>query len=254
MWLTVDGVSMREGELPLGELLTRDNVTTSGPTPGEFEQAVKERQRGTDDGVVVFTLAATMSSTYEAAVVGRAGRRRTGACRRHDDRGRRSSAGRARSCGSRATGRAARRSRSNRAPGDRRDEARRHGAQSRLHRRERPRSEHRGLGDEAPRHRAALRVSRRKRARAAARRVVQQQRSTASSRAGARIACRTRACMSPPCTRKTKPMPTNSSTACRAECEPATAFLGTFGTVMLVHTGPGLVGLAWRWEPVSAPE
>jgi DegV family protein with EDD domain len=34
----------------------------------------------------------------------------------------------------------------------------------------------------------------------------------------------------------------------RAEAEPETAFLGPFGTVMVVHTGPGLVGLAWRWE------
>jgi fatty acid-binding protein DegV len=33
--------------------------------------------------------------------------------------------------------------------------------------------------------------------------------------------------------------------------EPASAFLASFGTVMTVHTGPGLVGLAWRWEPVS---
>ena len=34
------------------------------------------------------------------------------------------------------------------------------------------------------------------------------------------------------------------------EIEPATAFVGSFGTVMVVHTGPGLVGLAWRWEPL----
>jgi DegV family protein with EDD domain len=35
----------------------------------------------------------------------------------------------------------------------------------------------------------------------------------------------------------------------RDESEPATALLGQFGTVMIAHTGPGLVGLAWRWEP-----
>jgi DegV family protein with EDD domain len=29
---------------------------------------------------------------------------------------------------------------------------------------------------------------------------------------------------------------------------PKTAFCASFGTVMVVHTGPGLVGLAWRWE------
>jgi cellulose synthase/poly-beta-1,6-N-acetylglucosamine synthase-like glycosyltransferase len=38
--------------------------------PGEFELAVKEQQRTTGDGVVVLTIASTMSSTYEAAVVG----------------------------------------------------------------------------------------------------------------------------------------------------------------------------------------
>jgi fatty acid-binding protein DegV len=34
----------------------------------------------------------------------------------------------------------------------------------------------------------------------------------------------------------------------RAEVEPATAFLGSFSPVMVVHTGPGLVGLAWWWD------
>ena len=36
----------------------------------------------------------------------------------------------------------------------------------------------------------------------------------------------------------------------QAEADPATAFVGSFGSVMVVHTGPGLVGLAWRWEPI----
>lgn len=34
----------------------------------------------------------------------------------------------------------------------------------------------------------------------------------------------------------------------RKEAEPATAFVGTFGPVMVAHTGPGVVGLAWWWE------
>jgi DegV family protein with EDD domain len=34
----------------------------------------------------------------------------------------------------------------------------------------------------------------------------------------------------------------------RAECEPATALVGTFGPVMVAHTGPGVIGLAWWWE------
>ena len=31
----------------------------------------------------------------------------------------------------------------------------------------------------------------------------------------------------------------------------ATAFVGEFGPVMVVHTGPGLAGLAWWWEQQS---
>jgi hypothetical protein len=38
------------------------------------------------------------------------------------------------------------------------------------------------------------------------------------------------------------------------QVEPATSFVGPFGTVMVVHTGPGLVGLAWRWELRSRVE
>src|SRR5207244_2275466 len=34
----------------------------------------------------------------------------------------------------------------------------------------------------------------------------------------------------------------------RAEVDPATEFVGSFSPVMVVHTGPGLVGLAWWWE------
>jgi fatty acid-binding protein DegV len=34
-----------------------------------------------------------------------------------------------------------------------------------------------------------------------------------------------------------------------AEVSPDTKFTGEFGSVMVVHTGPGLYGLAWWWEP-----
>jgi fatty acid-binding protein DegV len=40
--------------------------------------------------------------------------------------------------------------------------------------------------------------------------------------------------------------------AVTAEVEPATAFSASFGSVMVVHTGPGLAGLAWYWEPQNA--
>jgi DegV family protein with EDD domain len=33
------------------------------------------------------------------------------------------------------------------------------------------------------------------------------------------------------------------------ELEPATAFVAPFSPVMVAHTGPGLVGLGWWWEP-----
>lgn len=35
----------------------------------------------------------------------------------------------------------------------------------------------------------------------------------------------------------------------RVELEPATAFVAGFSSVMIVHTGAGLAGLAWWWEP-----
>jgi DegV family protein with EDD domain len=40
--------------------------------------------------------------------------------------------------------------------------------------------------------------------------------------------------------------------AVRAEVEPATALVEPFSPVMLVHTGPDLVGLAWWWEVPGA--
>jgi fatty acid-binding protein DegV len=35
------------------------------------------------------------------------------------------------------------------------------------------------------------------------------------------------------------------------EVEPATAFVAPFSAVMVGHTGPGLVGLSWWWEPAA---
>ncbi len=34
----------------------------------------------------------------------------------------------------------------------------------------------------------------------------------------------------------------------RAAIEPVEAFVGSFGTAMLVHAGPGVAGLAWWWD------
>jgi DegV family protein with EDD domain len=41
--------------------------------------------------------------------------------------------------------------------------------------------------------------------------------------------------------------------ALRDEEEPATYFLGAFGPAMIAHAGPGVVGLAWRWAAGSPP-
>lgn len=36
--------------------------------------------------------------------------------------------------------------------------------------------------------------------------------------------------------------------AIRAEVEPATCLVASFGPVMVAHTGPGVIGLAWHWD------
>ena len=64
MWLTVADQSVREGERTLSELLGDERVTTSGPTPGEFEQAIRERLEAPDvEAVLVPPIAASMTST-----------------------------------------------------------------------------------------------------------------------------------------------------------------------------------------------
>jgi DegV family protein with EDD domain len=68
MWVAIDGRSVHENEIPIAELLAHGDVTTSGPSPGEFESVIA--QHASSDGVCVLTIAATMSSTYESAVIG----------------------------------------------------------------------------------------------------------------------------------------------------------------------------------------
>lgn len=67
MRLTIGDESIREGDRDLDELLAAGTVTTAGPSPGEFEEAI--RSRLTDDGMIVLTIASTMSGTHQAAVV-----------------------------------------------------------------------------------------------------------------------------------------------------------------------------------------
>jgi len=68
MWLTVRGVPEPEGRRSLEELVAEDEISTSAPTPGEFEHVIKDASR-TSDGVLVLTIAASMSATFQSALV-----------------------------------------------------------------------------------------------------------------------------------------------------------------------------------------
>lgn len=35
----------------------------------------------------------------------------------------------------------------------------------------------------------------------------------------------------------------------REQIEPVEVFIGSFGTGMIIHSGPGVIGLAWWWDP-----
>jgi DegV family protein with EDD domain len=247
MWLTVDGEPVREGDLPLADLLTHANISTSGPTPGEFERAIKERQQLTDDGVVVCTIASTMSSTYEAAVVGA---RAAGGDVRIVDTATAAgaqalvvlAAQEVAARGSRidSVEAAARRAvndvrliatvpnldhlvRSGRVPNIAGWAGRRLGLAPLFEFRNgsaHPLRPARGLPAAIDRI-----ISRWRRDRVPGARLhVVALHAQAEADAQALL------------------------DRVREEADPATAFVGQFGTVMVVHTGPGLIGLAWRWE------
>ena len=68
--VTIGGLAVQESAIDLEELMARfdEGVKTSGPTPGDFAKAIEEAQDGA--GVVVVTLARDLSSTYRSAVIG----------------------------------------------------------------------------------------------------------------------------------------------------------------------------------------
>jgi fatty acid kinase fatty acid binding subunit len=68
MWLTVRGEPELEGERSLQELVDEEQVTTSAPTPGEFEGAIKDSLRE-HDSALVLTIASSMSATHQSALV-----------------------------------------------------------------------------------------------------------------------------------------------------------------------------------------
>jgi DegV family protein with EDD domain len=253
MWLMIGGRSAHEGDVPLPDLLAHDDVTTSGPTPGEFEAVIKEALRTTDEGVVVCTIASTMSSTYESAVLG--ARAADGPVRVIDT----TTAAGAQALVVLAAANAAARGasldeveraargviaqvrlvamvpnldhlvRSGRVPNIAGWAGRRLGIA--------PLFEFRDGGAHA------LRPARG--ASAALDRIVSRWRRDRAEGARLHVAA---------LHAQAENEATELLTRVRAEVEPATSFVGPFGTVMVVHPGPGLVGLAWRWEPAEPTE
>jgi fatty acid kinase fatty acid binding subunit len=69
MWLSVGGDPVREGGRALGELLGDERVTTSAPTPGEFEAAIRAALAAGASDVLVLTIASAMSASHHAAGV-----------------------------------------------------------------------------------------------------------------------------------------------------------------------------------------
>lgn len=67
MWLTLGGEDVQDGRLELHEVARRagQGFSTSGPTPGELASALTSADRG--QGVVVVTVASRMSGTFLAA-------------------------------------------------------------------------------------------------------------------------------------------------------------------------------------------
>jgi DegV family protein with EDD domain len=67
MWVTIGGEQSRDTELDMAEVLARlgEGLTTSGPAPGELVDAASQADQG--DGVVILTISRRMSSSYDAA-------------------------------------------------------------------------------------------------------------------------------------------------------------------------------------------
>jgi DegV family protein with EDD domain len=250
MWLTFDGTAVREGEMTLDELLTHPDVKTSGPSPGEFA-AVIEDQPARGDGVVVLTIASEMSSTHEAAVLG--ARAVGGDVRVVDTR----TAAGAEALVVLAAAEAAARGASIDAVVDAAEQAI---PQMRLAA-TLPSLEHLVRGGRVPNIAgwaghvlgiAPLFEFRNGRARPL-------RPALGTEVAYDRILSRWRRDRVPGAELHVAALHASAPTDAqrlldrvREQAEPKTSFLGEFGTVMVAHTGPGLVGLAWRWATPTA--
>jgi len=251
MWLTVHGVPEPEGRRPLEELVAAVEVSTSAPTPGEFEHAIKDASRS-HDGVLVLTIAGSMSATYQSASI--AAQSVGGPVRVVDT----ATAGGAEALVVLAAAQAAAAGapletvearahevlervrlvatissldhlvRSGRVPGIAGWAGRRLGIN--------PLFEFRGGA--VRRLRPALSRE------AALDRIVQLVRRDAPTDGGGRLHVAALHALA-------RDVAEDLLARVVAEDRPATAFIGEFGPVMVVHTGPGLAGLAWWWEPQS---
>lgn len=67
LMITVDGCTVADGELTTEEILAAQDCSSSSPSPGAFAQAIASQDQG--DGVVVITVASTLSSTHQSAVL-----------------------------------------------------------------------------------------------------------------------------------------------------------------------------------------
>src|SRR5262249_43382339 len=71
IWLDLDGRWVRDSEAAAAEVLAAARVTTSGPSPGDFAAGLSTALEQADAALVV-TVAARLSSTHGAAVLGAA--------------------------------------------------------------------------------------------------------------------------------------------------------------------------------------
>jgi DegV family protein with EDD domain len=249
MWLSIGGHSVKEGEIPLDDVLAEPDVTTSGPAPGEFEKVIREQLTGA--GVVVLTIASTMSSTYEAAVVGaRAAAGDAGNVRVIDT----TTAAGAQALVVLAAATAA-------ADGGTLDEVERVARQAISEVRlvaTVPNLDHLVRSGRVPniagwagrrlglaplfefRDGGAHPLRPARGSSAALDRIISRWHRTLVPDARLHVAALH--------AHAERDAQTLLDRVC-AEAEPETSFVGPFGTVMIAHTGPGLVGLAWRWEP-----